>query len=58
MLREIVTYLATSATISVSSTISTTAAGLGNRPVQFAQPQKIAVVELSRPAIVPIVRGL
>ncbi len=32
--------------------------GRGRRPVQFAQPQKIAVVELSSPATVPIKRAL
>ena len=32
--------------------------GRGRRPDQLAQPQKIAVVELNRPATVPMMRGL
>jgi len=32
--------------------------GCGSRPVQLAKPQKIAVVELNRPAAVPIILGL
>lgn len=32
--------------------------GCGSLPAQFAQPQKTAVVELSRPATAPMVRGL
>jgi hypothetical protein len=32
--------------------------GRGSFPVQFAQPRKIAVVELNSPATVPIKRGL
>ena len=32
--------------------------GSGRRPVQFAQVQKIAVLELMAPAQAPIVRGL
>src|SRR5438034_8065383 len=31
--------------------------GSGRRPVRFAQPQNIEVVELSAPAIAPMVRG-
>src|SRR5437867_1762217 len=40
------------------STTSSSAAGSGRRPVQFAQPQKIAVVELTTPDHAPITRGL
>ena len=31
--------------------------GSGRRPVKWAQPQNIAVVELSAPATAPMVRG-
>jgi len=43
--------------ISISSGSTPSHAGSGNRPVTFAQPQSIAVVELSAPAMVPMVRG-
>ena len=35
-----------------------TGSGFGRRPVQLAQPQKIAVAELSTPATAPMSRGL
>ena len=43
---------------SSSSIANAGAPGSGNRPVRWAQPQKIAVVELSAPAHAPITRGL
>src|ERR1700691_5591773 len=43
---------------SISSGSTPATAGSGNRPAQFAQPQKIAVVELSSPLQAPMVRGL
>jgi hypothetical protein len=51
-------YATGSPCTSISLTSTLAGSGKGRRPVQFAQPQKIAVVELSNPATVPIVRGL
>src|ERR1700691_6597957 len=42
----------------MSSGSTPESAGSGSRPVQFAQPQKIAVLELKTPAQAPITRGL
>src|ERR1700722_8291400 len=43
---------------SISSGSTPSRAGSGNRPVQLAQSQKKAVLELSRPETTPIDRGL
>ena len=42
---------------SISSGSTPSRAGSGSRPVKCAQPQNIAVVELSAPATAPMVRG-
>src|ERR1700722_12838369 len=42
----------------MSSGSTPESSGSGSRPVQFAQPQKTAVLELKTPAQAPITRGL
>src|ERR1022692_1107527 len=42
---------------SISSGSTPSRAGSGRRPVRWAQPQNIAVVELKTPAMAPMVRG-